>query len=35
MARILAAVVILFIFCQSLKLVPDIYEVYFCYDHPV
>ena len=34
MTRILIMIVILFIICQSIKLVPDVYEVYSCYDHP-
>ena len=34
MTRILIMIVILFIICQSIKLVPDVYEVYSCYGHP-
>ena len=31
MTKILIIIVILFIICQSIKLIPDIYEVYSCY----
>ena len=34
MTRILIMIVILFIICQSIKLVPDVYEVYSCYGDP-
>ena len=30
MSRILVLIVILFIICQSIKLIPDMYEVYNC-----
>jgi hypothetical protein len=32
MTRVLIIIVILFIICQSIKLIPDFYEVYKCYD---
>ena len=34
MTKILLIIVILFIISQSIKLVPDVYEVYRCYGHP-
>ena len=30
MSRILVLIVILFIICQSIKLIPDMFEVYNC-----
>ena len=32
MTRVLILIVILFIICQSIKLIPDFYEVYQCYN---
>ena len=34
MTTILLMIVILFIISQSIKLIPDVYEVYSCYGHP-
>ena len=30
MSRILVLIVILFVICQSIKLIPDMFEVYNC-----